>query len=130
MTDTPSPSPANTDLRDRIDTAIDDSHPARPAQVGDNRKDHLMTYTIQPGQIYRSLSNRHHPVDGPTRIKVVGEPGTIPGGGHKFGKVDVVTLTKAGREIRRRAIEISQLHDSDTTRDGQPRRTGYVLEER
>jgi hypothetical protein len=83
---------------------------------------------IEPGQIYRSLSNRHHPCDGPTRIKVVGKPGTIPGG-HHFGKVDVVTVTATGRELRRRAIEASQLHDSPTTQDGAPRRTGYALEQ-
>jgi hypothetical protein len=83
---------------------------------------------IKPGQIYRSLSNRHHPVDGPTRIKVIGTPITIPGV-WGYGKVDVVTLTRTGREVRRRSIEASQLHATATTGDGQPRRTGYVLEE-
>ena len=83
--------------------------------------------TIQPGQIYRSLSNRHHPADGPVRIKVVGTHGTIPGV-WGFGKVDVVTLTKTGREIRRRPIEATQLHATAATKTGQPRRTGYVLE--
>jgi hypothetical protein len=83
---------------------------------------------IQPGQIYRSLSNRHHPCDGPTRIKVVGEPIAAFGRYGGYGKVDVVTLTADGRELRRRAIEASQLHDSPTTRDGKPRRTGYALE--
>lgn len=83
--------------------------------------------SIKPGQIYRSLSNRHHPCDGPTRIKVVDLPGTTPGV-WGFGKVDVVTVTAAGREIRRRAIATSQLHETATTRNGQPRRTGYVLD--
>ncbi|MFE9461653.1 hypothetical protein [Streptomyces californicus] len=83
---------------------------------------------IQPGQIYRSLSNRHHPADGPARIKVVGEPVSIVGLYH-FGKVAVVTVTTDGREIRRRAIEVTQLHATATTRDGAPRRTGYVLEQ-
>lgn len=87
-----------------------------------------MTHRIEPGQTYYSLSNRHHPCDGPTRIKVVGKPMTIPGV-WGFGKVDVVTLTPAGREIRRRAIDMAQLHDSPTTRDGHPRRTGYALEQ-
>ena len=82
---------------------------------------------IQLGQIYRSLGDPY-PYSEPRRIKVVGEPGVIPGGGHAFGKADVVTLTDTGREIRRRAIEVSQLHDSTTTHDGKPRRTGYVLE--
>lgn len=76
---------------------------------------------IEPGQIYRSLSSRH-PVDGPTRIKVVGW------NRYGFGKADVVTVTRDGREIRRRAIEAAQLRESATTKAGQPRRTGYVLE--
>ena len=82
---------------------------------------------IKSGQVYRSLGDPY-PYDEPRRIKVIGEPGTVPGGGHIFGKVDVVTLTETGREIRRRAIDVSQLHDSDTTSDGKTRRTGYVLE--
>jgi hypothetical protein len=81
---------------------------------------------IQPGQTYRSLSNRH-PADGPTRIKVIGQPITMHGLGG-YGTVQVVTLTADGREIRRRPIKCTQLHDSPTTRDGEPRRTGYVLE--
>ncbi|MFJ7269380.1 hypothetical protein ACIQV3_22510 [Streptomyces sp. NPDC099050] len=80
---------------------------------------------IQPGQTYRSTSNRHHPVDGPTRVKVVSKP--YPGA-LGYGQVDIVTLTKSGREVRHRRIEASQLHATATTRDGQPRRTGYVLE--
>ena len=84
--------------------------------------------SIEPGQIYRSLSNRHHPVDGPTRIKVVGTVQSIPGV-WGFGKVDVVTLTSNGREVRRRAIEATQLHESATTKDGKPRRNGYALEQ-
>jgi hypothetical protein len=82
---------------------------------------------IEPGQIYRSLGDPY-PYSEPRRIKVVGTPGSIPGI-WGFGKVDVVTLTETGREIRRRAIEALQLHDSATTRDGKPRRTGYVLEQ-
>jgi hypothetical protein len=82
---------------------------------------------IQPGQTYRSLGDPH-PYDEPRRIKVVGKPITMPGQ-YGFGKVDVVTLTSTGREIRRRAIECTQLHESATTQSGQPRRTGYVLEQ-
>ncbi|MCX5137612.1 hypothetical protein OOK06_36705 [Streptomyces sp. NBC_00340] len=82
---------------------------------------------IQPGQIYRSLSSHHHPVDGPTRIKVVGTVQSIPGV-WGFGKVNVVTVTRTGREVRPRAIEAAQLHETATTASGQPRRTGYVLE--
>lgn len=82
-------------------------------------------FRIERGQIYRSLGNRHHPVEGPTRIKVVEDPVATPGL-HGFGKVDVVTL-KNGREIRRRPIELSQLHASATTQHGKPRLSGYVL---
>ncbi|MER5887758.1 hypothetical protein ABT160_28415 [Streptomyces sp. NPDC001941] len=82
----------------------------------------------EPGQVYRSLSTRHHPCDGPTRIKIVGNPGTVPGGGIPFGTVQVVTLTTDGRETRKRAVSLAQLHDSPTAADGQPRRTGWVLE--
>jgi hypothetical protein len=83
---------------------------------------------IEPGQIYRSLGDPY-PYDEPRRIKVVDLPGRTPGM-YGFGKVDVVTLTENGREIRRRAIEATQLHDSDTTKTGDKRRTGYVLETR
>lgn len=75
---------------------------------------------IQPGQVYVSC----HPLDEGRRIKIVGEPGTVPGV-WGFGKVDVVTLTPDGRELRRRAIETSQLHDHPTRRDGTPRRNGW-----
>lgn len=86
-----------------------------------------MTHRIEPGQTYRSLSDPY-PYTEPRRIKVVGTPMTIPGV-YGYGKVTVVTLTSTGREIRRRAIEVTQLHDSTTTRDGQPRRAGYALEQ-
>jgi hypothetical protein len=83
---------------------------------------------IQPGQTYRSVQPiASDPRDGHRRIEVVGTPGRIPGV-WGFGKVDVVTLTADGRKVRRRAIEASQLHATATTRDGQPRRNGYVLE--
>jgi hypothetical protein len=81
---------------------------------------------IQPGQIYRSLSNRHHPCDGPTRIRVVSRGPGYPAYG--WSKVLVETVLPDGRGVRQRAIEATQLHDSPLTRDGQPRRTGYVLE--
>ncbi len=80
---------------------------------------------IEPGQTYRALGDPY-PYTEPRRIKVVGR--VVPGAmGH--GKAHVVTLTSDGRELRRRAIEIAQLHDSATTADGQPRRTGYALEQ-
>jgi hypothetical protein len=81
------------------------------------------TPRVQPGQEYE----RHDPHDNTTtRIRVVGEPVTTPGL-YGFGKVDVVTINADGRELRRRAIEVTSLHPTGTARDGQPRRTGYRL---
>lgn len=81
---------------------------------------------IKPGQTYRAV--RPSPAD-PNgrhiRIKVVGK--TYPGA-LGYGKVAIVTVTADGREVRRRTIELSQLHATATTRDGKPRRNGYVLE--
>ncbi|WP_069751597.1 hypothetical protein [Streptomyces sp. EN16] len=83
---------------------------------------------IQPGQTYRSLSNRHHPSDGPTRIRITNAPiGAADLDGMR--KVQVVTITRDGREIRPRWMRSDQLHTTPTTRDGAPRRTGYVLED-
>ncbi|QLJ01498.1 hypothetical protein HZZ00_11000 [Streptomyces sp. NEAU-sy36] len=87
-----------------------------------------MTHRIEPGQTYRSVGDPY-PYSEPRRIKVVGEPIRRFGRYGGYSKVEVVTLTKDGREIRRRAIESTQLHDSATTRNGQPRRTGYALEQ-
>lgn len=83
---------------------------------------------IEQGQIYRSCQPvRSEPEPRHTRIKVVGKP-IATWGRYGYGKVDIVTLTDDGREIRRRRIRMDQLHDSPTARDGQPRRTGYALE--
>lgn len=83
---------------------------------------------IQPGQTYLAVKpSPTHPGGTRIRIKVVGTPITIPGV-WGYDKVNVVTITETGREVRRRAIEASQLHASATTRDGKPRRNGYVLE--
>lgn len=82
---------------------------------------------IQKGQIYRSLTGRHHPLNGPVRIKLVGEPVTTPGA-HNFGKTAAVTLGKDGAWGRRRMVSTDQLHATDTTHDSKPRRSGYVLE--
>ncbi|MFK0154221.1 hypothetical protein ACIQVK_19375 [Streptomyces sp. NPDC090493] len=81
---------------------------------------------IEPGDEYlackpsASMPNGHR-----TRIRVVGKPITA-WGRYGYGKVDVVTITDAGREVRRRVIGIAQLHDSATTQYGMPRLTGYV----
>jgi hypothetical protein len=82
---------------------------------------------VRLGQIYRSLGDPY-PYTEPRRIKVVAEPITT-WGRRGFGKVNVVTLTDTGRETRRRAIDLTQLHATDTTRGGQPRRSGYALEQ-
>ena len=88
-----------------------------------------MSHKIEKGQVYKSCQPvRSMPGEHYTRIKVVGEPSTIPGI-WGFGKVVVVTLTEDGREVRQRAIECSQLHATSTTRQGNPRRTGYHLVE-
>ncbi|MFF4644929.1 hypothetical protein [Streptomyces sp. NPDC001389] len=85
--------------------------------------------SIQPGQIYRAVkATASEPEPRHIRIEVVGTLGRIHGV-WGYGKVNVVTITADGRKVRRRAIEASQLHATETTRDGQPRRTGYVLEQ-
>ncbi|MFI5739176.1 hypothetical protein ACIA9I_12475 [Streptomyces anulatus] len=84
---------------------------------------------IQPGQTYRSASPiKSDPQQRHTRIKVVDELIGKPGV-YGLNKVDIVTITDNGREIRRRAVEVTQLHTTATTRDGTPRRTGYVQED-
>jgi hypothetical protein len=70
---------------------------------------------IQPGQIYRSADPR----DSGQRIRI-----TAYTPGHARAHiVDAVT----GKRFRQ--ILVTALHASPTTRAGQPRRTGYVLEE-
>ncbi|MEV0443503.1 hypothetical protein AB0I84_13185 [Streptomyces spectabilis] len=69
---------------------------------------------IKPGQTYRSC-NPHET----TRLRIESyRPGDA--------RAHVVDATTGKRP---RQILISQLHDSPLTRDGQPRRTGYVLEQ-
>lgn len=83
---------------------------------------------IKPGQTYRSVKPvASEPDPRHVRIEVVGTLGRTHGV-WGYGKVDVVTVTVDGRKVRRRAIKATQLHATATTRDGQPRRTGYVLE--
>ncbi len=88
-----------------------------------------MGHAIRPGQIYESCQPvRSEPGERRIRIKVVGEPVSTHGL-YGYGKVMVATLTEDGREVRPRAIEWTQLHESGTTNAGQPRRTGYRLVE-
>ena len=76
---------------------------------------------IQPGQEYESCLPTYYGSAGEehTRIRIIGEPGP--------GKVSVATLTKSGRELRRRPLSIRQLHATGLAATGQPRRTGYRL---
>ncbi|MFF7130357.1 hypothetical protein [Streptomyces sp. NPDC008240] len=69
---------------------------------------------IQPGQTYRSLDPRGGP-----RIRIESyRPGDL-----RAHIVDAAT----GKRFRQ--ILVTALHDSPTTRDGQPRRAGYALEQ-
>ncbi|MGW4270812.1 hypothetical protein ACWEGQ_00240 [Streptomyces seoulensis] len=69
--------------------------------------------TIEPGQIYRSCKPR----DNGWRIRITDVSD------HSVGAEDAAN----GRPLMRRVL-IAALHDSPTTRDGKPRRTGYALE--
>lgn len=83
---------------------------------------------IEPGQVYYSLDPRiEQYYDAPRRIKIVSEMITTPGL-HGFGKVDVVTLTDDGREIRRRSILTTQLHAGPIGESGRRLKHGYALE--
>jgi hypothetical protein len=76
--------------------------------------------TIQLDQIYRSTRDGR-------RVRIADLPGTTPGA-PDFCMVAVYTVLDNGRETRYRRVGCEQFHDSPTTQDGKPRRTGYVLE--
>ncbi|MFI8872430.1 hypothetical protein [Streptomyces sp. NPDC055243] len=69
--------------------------------------------TIQPGQIYRSCDPRGGP-----RIRI----SSFTPGHSRAHVIDADT----GKRYRQ--ILVTALHANPNTRDGQPRRTGYVLE--
>jgi hypothetical protein len=87
---------------------------------------------ITAGQIYEAVAAKDRvPSPGerngmPRRIRVVSEPSPFHGV-YGYGKVMVETVLPDGRGVRRRRIELSELHESATTKHGQPRRNGYVL---
>ncbi|MFC8704095.1 hypothetical protein ACFUIV_18165 [Streptomyces anulatus] len=83
---------------------------------------------IQPGQTYRSASpSKSDPQQRHTRIRITSAPlGAADLDGMR--KVQVVTITSDGREIRPRWMRADKLHTTPTTRDGVSRRTGYLLE--
>lgn len=68
---------------------------------------------ITTGQVYEAC----HPLDEKRRIRIL----RYTPGDHSAQVVDAVT----GK--RQRGIFVRSLHDSATTRDGRPRRTGYAL---
>jgi hypothetical protein len=70
---------------------------------------------IEVGQTYRSLDPR----GGPRILIVRYEPG--------WNRASVVDARDGKRP---RSILVASLHPTATTRDGKPRRTGYVLESR
>lgn len=83
---------------------------------------------IQPGQTYRSLASvKSEPEPRYPLVRIISAPtGAADLDGMR--KVRVATLTTTGREIRPRWMRADRLHTTATTRDGKPRRTGYVLE--
>jgi len=82
---------------------------------------------IRPGQIYEAIKpNPADPNGTRRRIRVTGEPTSFHGM-YGYGKVTVETVRPDGTGIRSRRIEVSELHDSATTKTGAPRRNGYVL---
>lgn len=84
-----------------------------------------MSRPIEPGQEYVAAAPvQSEPVPLFVRIRVKGISRYQRG----HAKANVVTVTADGREIRHRALSMDQLHDTATTRDGQPRKTGYILD--
>lgn len=73
---------------------------------------------IEAGQEYAPCANR--PDDQP-RIRVAATPDP------DWHKADIVTVRPDGTTSNPRRIEVSQLHPTGTTRDGNPRKTGYRL---
>jgi hypothetical protein len=67
---------------------------------------------IEPGQVYRSCDPRGGPL-----VRVV----TV--------NPNSVNVVDAQDGKRPRRILLAYLHDSPTTKTGQPRRTGYALEQ-
>ena len=77
---------------------------------------------IELGQVYRSCDPRGGP-----NIRI--ESYTSYGAGRQTQDTAfIATITEDGRPARFRRVSPRQLHDSPTTRDGKPRRTGYALE--
>lgn len=70
---------------------------------------------IQPGQTYRSLKPR----DKGWRIRIV-----------DVGATSARAVEAANGRALLNRIMLRSLHATATTRDGKPRRTGYVLEEK
>lgn len=71
---------------------------------------------IEPGQTYRQC----HPQGGRTARILIRKVGPT--------QAEVAHLDTGRRGLVIDAVSLNQLHDSPTTRDGRPRRTGYALE--
>lgn len=81
--------------------------------------------TCQPIYWLQAADGTRGPVC--TRIRVVSKPVTTPGL-HGFGKVEIETVTASGRGIRRRRINVAQLHATGTVGTEElPRKSGYRL---
>jgi hypothetical protein len=82
---------------------------------------------IRAGQIYEAVKpNPGDPHNTRRRIRIVSEPGRTHGV-YGYGKVTVETLRPDGTGTRQRRIELTQLHQTATTKTGTPRSNGYVL---
>lgn len=77
---------------------------------------------IEVNQYYRSADPR----DEGRTLRIVAAPGTTPGT-PSFQRVGVVTVHADGREDRLRAVDAKYFHQKPYGRNGEPRKTGYVL---
>lgn len=82
-----------------------------------------MSHVISPGQIYIACDPRDRGADDlPRRIHIHSIIG-------RENRAIVETLNPDGTRSRRRSMKLAYLHDSATTRTGQPRLRGYALED-
>jgi hypothetical protein len=75
---------------------------------------------IEKDQVYEAIKPNIHGER--VRIKV-----TTTLGGTFAGVVGVSTVGANGKLLRPRSLQTSQLHEDMLTKDGKPRRNGYVL---
>lgn len=77
---------------------------------------------IKEGDVFEARDRRERPPfrDPALRIRVMADPGIGD------GAVEIATVAEDGTTTRPRRIQRKQLHDSATTKTGQPRITGYA----